>query len=63
MRRSAARNMVRRGIGIGEIKKLAGWKPDSMFNRYNVIDNRDLQDATARPEGVSGDLKATPRSY
>jgi len=62
MRRSAARNMSRRGIYKGEIKKLAGWKTDSMFDRYNVIDGKDLARAAGLLDGVVGDVLAAQSS-
>ena len=57
MRRRAARNMVRRGIHQTAIKQVAGWKTDSMFNRYHVLDRRDLQHDAELLEGVAGNVR------
>lgn len=53
-RRSAARNMRRAGISESVIMKIGGWKTNSMFQRYNIVDSRDMQEAL----GVYGDFLA-----
>ena len=55
LRRSFARDMRRNGRTEGVIMRLAGWRSRSMFDRYNVIDEQDLADATA-------DSKVTAKS-
>ena len=47
LRRSFARDMRRNGRTEGVIMRLAGWRTRSMFDRYNVIDEHDLAEATA----------------
>lgn len=45
LRRSFAREMDKMGVRRGAIKKLGGWKTDSVFNRYNIVSDSDLLDA------------------
>lgn len=42
LRRTAARDLRRKGLSEGVIMKLCGWRTRSMFDRYNVIDEDDL---------------------
>lgn len=45
LRRSFAREMDIQKVRRGAIKELAGWKTDSVFNRYNIVSESDLRDA------------------
>lgn len=45
LRRSFARDMDLQGVRHGAIKRLGGWKTDSVFNRYNIVSDADLRDA------------------
>ncbi len=47
LRRSAARMLRRAGIDAPTIMRLGGWKTTSMFDRYSVVDDRDLDKAQA----------------
>jgi hypothetical protein len=39
--------MRRLGIAEGTIMRIGGWKTRSVFDRYNIIDQRDLTDAAS----------------
>lgn len=46
-RRSAVRNMIRSGVNQAVAMRMSGHKDPSVFARYNVIDERDLNDGAA----------------
>jgi integrase len=57
LRRTAARNLRRIGIGENVIMRIGGWKTRSVFQRYDIVDNRDIADAMKKLE-LSETLKA-----
>lgn len=54
-RRTAARNLIRAGVSRSVAKKITGHKTDAMFERYNITDARDIQEAA--------ELQAAANSY
>ncbi|MGH7753509.1 MAG: tyrosine-type recombinase/integrase, partial [Gemmatimonadales bacterium] len=48
LRRSAARRMDRLGIPRTVQMQLAGWRTDSIYRRYRIVDEQDLREAAAK---------------
>ena len=43
-------NMNRAGVPRQTAKKISGHKTDDIFNRYDIVDEADIQDAVRRTQ-------------
>jgi integrase len=61
LRRSAARRMRKLGVHESVIMKVAGWKSRSLFDRYNITDQSDVQDAVRKMDAAAQTRSQQPQ--
>jgi integrase len=60
LRRTAVRNMNRAGVPRQVAKKISGHKTDSIFNRYDIVDEEDIREGLMKTQRYFQDSSYNP---
>jgi integrase len=53
LRRTAARNLRNAGVAEGVIMKIGGWRTRSVFERYAIVAQSDIEEALRKLDSQS----------